>query len=103
VQQWMLAHLAEPVTVGQMADKATMSRRSFHRHFLNSMGVTPLAWLHQQRIHRAKELLETTHLSVDDIAAQVGLGTPANLRQHFRRTTTITPTRHRQLFAARTL
>ena len=102
VQQWMLAHLAEPVTVGQMADKATMSRRSFHRHFLNSMGVTPLAWLHQQRIHRAKELLETTHLSVDDIAAQVGLGTPANLRQHFRRATTITPTRHRQLFAART-
>jgi transcriptional regulator GlxA family with amidase domain len=98
-QQWMLAHLAKPVTVGQMADKATMSRRSFHRHFLDSTGLTPLAWLHQQRIQRAKELLETTNLSIDDIAGQVGLGTPANLRLHFRRATTITPTRHRQLFA----
>jgi transcriptional regulator GlxA family with amidase domain len=63
--------------------------------------LTPLAWLHQQRIHRAKELLETTSRSIDDIAGRVGLGTAANLRLHFRRATTITPTRHRQLFAAR--
>ena len=101
-QQWMVAHLAEPVTVSQMADRAAMSRRSFHRHFLNSAGLTPLTWLHQQRIHRTKELLETTNLSIEDIAGQVGLGTPANLRLHFRRATTITPTRHRQLFATRT-
>lgn len=101
-QQWMLAHLARPVSVGQMAERAAMSRRSFHRHFLDNTGLTPLAWLHQQRIQRAKELLETTNLSIDDIAGQVGLGTPANLRLHFRRATTITPTRHRQLFATRT-
>ncbi len=97
-QQWMLAHLADPVTVDQMAARAAMSRRSFHRHFLAGTGSTPLAWLHHQRIQRTKELLETTDDTVDDIAAQVGLGTPANLRAQFRKTTTITPTRHRRLF-----
>jgi AraC family transcriptional regulator, transcriptional activator FtrA len=101
-QRWMLAHLAQPVTVAQMTERAAMSRRGFHRHFLAGTGMTPLAWLHQQRIQRAKELLETTTLSIEDIAGRVGLGTPANLRLHFRRATTITPTRHRQLFATRT-
>ena len=50
---------------------------------------------------RTKELLETTDLAVEDIAARVGLGTPANLRAHFRRATTISPSRHRQLFSTR--
>lgn len=100
-QQWMLSRLGTPVTVAQMAARAHMSRRSFHRRFFDRTSMTPLAWLHQQRIGRTKELLETTDLTIDDIATQVGLGTPANLRMHFRRATTLTPTRHRQLFAPR--
>jgi hypothetical protein len=47
---------------------------------LESTGRTPLAWLHQQRIARTKELLETTGLTVAKIAGRVGLGAPANLR-----------------------
>jgi transcriptional regulator GlxA family with amidase domain len=97
-QQWMLAHLGEPLSVTQMADRAAMSRRSFHRRFADATGATPLAWLHQQRINRTKELLESTDLPIDDIAAHVGLGTPANLRTHFRKATSITPSRHRQQF-----
>jgi transcriptional regulator GlxA family with amidase domain len=38
-------------------------------------------------------------ITVQEIAAQVGLGTPANLRAHFRRTTPLSPRRHRQLFS----
>jgi AraC family transcriptional activator FtrA len=100
-QQWMLSHLAEPITVAQMAARAGMSLRSFHRHFLAATGTTPLAWLHQQRIGRSKELLEATDLPIEDIAARVGLGTPANLRVHFRRATTISPSRHRRMFSTR--
>ena len=100
-QQWMLSHLGDALTVGQMAARARLSRRSFHRRFAAAAGTTPLAWLHQQRIGRTKQLLETTDLPIDDIAARVGLGTPANLRAHFRRATTISPSRHRQLFFRR--
>jgi AraC family transcriptional activator FtrA len=101
-QQWMLSNLAEPITVAAMAAKAGMSSRSFHRHFLAATGATPLAWLHRQRINRSKELLEATDLPIEDIASRVGLGSPANLRAHFRRSTTISPSRHRRLFSTRT-
>jgi transcriptional regulator GlxA family with amidase domain len=98
-QQWMLLHLDEQLTVAQMAGHARMSARHFHRRFHDSTGRTPIAWLHEQRIARAKELLETTDLTVEIIASRVGLGSPANLRSHFRRATSISPTRHRQAFS----
>jgi len=98
-QQWMLSVLDEPVTVAQMAMRANLSPRHFHRRFLEKTSMTPLAWLHEQRIGRTKELLETTDLTVEEIAARVGLGTPANLRVHFRRATSISPSRHRQAFS----
>jgi transcriptional regulator GlxA family with amidase domain len=98
-QQWMLSALETPITVAQMAEHAHLSPRHFHRRFLERTSMTPLAWLHGQRIGRTKELLETTELSIEDIATRVGLGTPANLRVHFRRATSISPTRHRQAFA----
>lgn len=97
-QQWMLANLAQPLTVAQMAARAYMSPRSFHRRFSEATSMTPVAWLHQQRIGRLKELLETTELTVEDLAGQVGLGSTANLRQHFRRATGLTPSRYRLLF-----
>jgi transcriptional regulator GlxA family with amidase domain len=97
-QQWMLSTLATPVTVARMAARAHMSARTFHRRFAERTALTPLVWLHQQRIGRTKELLETTDLTIDEIAARVGLGTPANLRSHFRRATSITPTHYRRQF-----
>lgn len=61
-QQWMLSNLSAPITVEQMATQVNMSRRNFHRRFLQTTSMTPLAWLHQQRIGRTKELLEVTNL-----------------------------------------
>jgi transcriptional regulator GlxA family with amidase domain len=98
-QQWMLFHLGEPLTVAQMAARASMSARHFHRRFFESTGRTPLNWLHERRIARTKELLETTDLSIEAVASVVGLGSPANLRTHFRRATSISPMRHRQAFS----
>lgn len=98
-QQWMLRNLADPIAVKQMAAKALMSPRTFHRRFHETTAMTPLAWLHQQRIGRLKELLETTELPVEELADQVGLGSPANLRQHFRRATGLTPRRYRERFS----
>lgn len=98
-QQWMLAALNVPITVEQMAAKAHMSRRNFHRRFLEKTSLAPLEWLQQQRIGRTKELLETTGLTIEEIAARVGLGSPANLRQHFRRATSLSPTRYRVVFS----
>jgi transcriptional regulator GlxA family with amidase domain len=99
----MIAELAEPITVAEMAGRANLSARQFHRRFLELNAKTPLAWLHDQRIGQAKELLETTNRPIDDIARRVGLGTAANFRVHFRRATGIPPSAYRQAFWGSTL
>lgn len=50
------------------------------------------------RLGRARELLETTGHSVDEVARDCGLGTAANLRLHFRRALGTTPTAYRRTF-----
>jgi transcriptional regulator GlxA family with amidase domain len=95
-QQWMLTALAEPLTVAQLAARARMSERSFHRHFTQRVGASPLSWLRDQRLARAKELLEGTDLPVERIAARAGLGTAANLRAQFHRATSLSPQEYRR-------
>jgi transcriptional regulator GlxA family with amidase domain len=98
VLEWMVEHLDEQLTVPQLARMATMSPRSFARHFGDLTGTTPLRWLQHQRVTRAQELLEVSDLGIDAIAGRVGLGTAANLRHQFRRVTSTTPAAYRQRF-----
>jgi transcriptional regulator GlxA family with amidase domain len=60
-----------------------MSRRSFARHFKASIGTTPHAWLRNQRLTRAEELLETTTAPIEEIAHRVGYRSAAVLREQF--------------------
>jgi len=62
-------------------------------------GTTPLQWLLHQRVLLARDRLETTSASVDQIAGECGFGTAANLRIHFRRVLATTPTAYRRTFA----
>ncbi|MEE1751820.1 helix-turn-helix domain-containing protein [Streptomyces sp. SP18CS02] len=98
VLQWATEHLAEPLTVDDLARRARMSPRHFHRRLLETTGTTPLRWLLQQRIAHAQLLLESTDLPVERIGENSGLGTAANLRRHFSRSVGISPTDYRKAF-----
>ncbi|MEZ3179418.1 DJ-1/PfpI family protein [Streptomyces pimonensis] len=99
---WAVARLHEPLTVPRLAAHAHMAPRTFARRFVTETGTTPLRWLLAVRLDLARELLETTGLAVDHIADRCGLGSPSNLRLHFRRVLGTTPTAYRAAFAART-
>jgi AraC family transcriptional regulator, transcriptional activator FtrA len=96
VMDWMFEHLDEPIAIQQLAQLAAMSPRTFARRFVETTGTTPVRWLTHQRILRAQDLLEATTLPVEVIASRVGFGTAVNLRQHFRRETSMTPAAYRQ-------
>jgi transcriptional regulator GlxA family with amidase domain len=96
---WALERLGEPLTVAAMARHACVSERTFARRFVAETGTTPLQWLLHQRVLLARDRLETTSASVDQIAAECGFGTAANLRIHFRRVVATTPTAYRRTFA----
>ncbi len=98
VLDWAVARLHRPLTIGELASRAGMSTRTFGRHFAYEVGVTPLKWLNQQRLARARELLETTDLPVDTVAERSGLGSGDSLRQHFHRALATTPGAYRRTF-----
>ena len=93
---WMLQHLGEPLAVADCARHAGWSGRSFARRFSAETGTSPLRWLHAQRVLEARRLLESTDLSVEEVAVRCGFGTSTALRQHFRRLTRTTPTAYRR-------
>jgi AraC family transcriptional activator FtrA len=101
LMDFVRAHPEEPHTIASLAARAAMSARTLQREFTASTGLAPHRWLVAERIERAKELLETTRLSAQGIAARVGLGSGEALRHHFRRRVGTTPGQYRRRFSQR--
>ncbi|MER7538560.1 helix-turn-helix domain-containing protein [Streptomyces sp. NPDC097704] len=97
-RQWALENLHEPLALGELAAHARMSLRTFARRFNEEVGMSPGRWLIQQRVARARQLLESTDLAVDDIAGQVGFATGTSLRQHLHAAIGVSPLAYRRTF-----
>ena len=101
LRQWMLENLSESMTIDALAAQAHMSRRSLVRHFRTETGTSPMAWLTEARIDRARELLETTAEPIEHIGRLAGLGSPASVRIVFHKRLGTSPTEYRNLFRQR--
>lgn len=64
----------EPIGVGDLLREVPISRRSLERRFRLALGRTPLQEIVRVRVEHARRLLETTSLSVPEIARQSGFG-----------------------------
>lgn len=95
---WALRHLHQRISLRDLAEQESMSVRTFTRRFHDATGISPAQWLIQQRIQRARQLLEDTDLSVDRIADDAGFGTTAALRQHLHAALGVSPTAYRTTF-----
>lgn len=98
---YLRQHLEQPWTLASMARHALLSERSFVRQFRQLTALSAHAWLQRERIARARELLESTQLDHEAIAARCGYGTLETFRVAFRRVTGVAPGVYRQRFAAR--
>ncbi|MFE7623352.1 GlxA family transcriptional regulator [Streptomyces sp. NPDC057509] len=98
-REWALHRLGEPLTLDALARHAAVSPRTFSRRFAEDTGYTPMQWVMRARVDMARELLERSERGVEQIAADVGLGTGANLRLHFQRILGTTPSEYRRTFA----
>ncbi len=76
-----------------------MSPRNFARVFSREVGVTPAAYVEALRLERARVLLETTDLIVDEVARRCGFGTVETLRRTFARRLHVSPSAYRDRFA----
>jgi AraC family transcriptional regulator, transcriptional activator FtrA len=97
---WARARLQQPIAVAELAARSAMSERTFLRRFTEAAGMAPQTWLQQQRIVRARQLLERRDAAaIDDIAAQCGYASVETFRAAFRRLVGVAPAAYRARFA----
>lgn len=98
LMDWVRRNLSREHSVASMAKRAKLSERTLARRFREQAGTTPMRWLAKERIAGAQELLETTTLGVEQVAAKCGFGSAQLLRFHFQRITSTSPTVYRKQF-----
>ncbi|MGW1072856.1 GlxA family transcriptional regulator [Streptomyces sp. NPDC002537] len=96
--EWMQRNVHRALTLDEIARHANVSVRSLNRHFRTQLGTSPMRWFLRARVHRARVLLETTDLPVEQIATLSGFGSPVTLRVHFRRLLGTSPGGYRMAF-----
>lgn len=97
-QHHIHAHAATLHGVADLAEEAGMTGRTFLRRFSAATGLTPVEYLQQVRIAKAREALEQSLTPVDRIAWDVGYSDPATFRKLFQKLTGLPPAAYRQQF-----
>ena len=77
--------LEEPMSIADMAEQLSLSRRQIERLFKKYLGVTPNEYYYDLRVGRVYALLNETDLSVSEIAAAVGFSSTTHLATRFRK------------------
>ena len=97
VQSWIRSHLAEPVTVRQMADLINHSERQLRRRFLKATGESPIQYLVRLRIEQAQDLLRESNLTATEIALAAGFTSPAYFSRTFKKQSGMSPGDYRKM------
>jgi AraC-like DNA-binding protein len=97
VREYVAAHLADRIRLGQLAALAGLSQFHFARAFKASIGVSPHTYVLRCRIGEAKRLLCHSNLPIVEIARRTGFSSAGQLSTRFRAVTGITPSRFRSL------
>lgn len=102
VLEWLAEHIAEPMTLRQVAEQAHMSPRTLARRIRAETGDSMAGWIARRRVERARALLEETELTVTQVAHAAGFGSTESLRRHFLTHTGTSPRSYRDTFRGST-
>ncbi|MGO8816915.1 MAG: helix-turn-helix domain-containing protein [Terriglobia bacterium] len=88
--------LHRKLPLSELAGAAGLSISRLSHLFHTQTGISPRRYLKAARLARAKELLDTSHLSVKEVAARSGFNHVGRFIGEFRNTYGLTPSQHRQ-------
>ncbi len=100
--EYINEHLNQDIKLADLAQVLGMSQFHFSRLFKQSIGMAPYQYLLQQRIERAKQLLQQTEQSIIDIALDCGFNSHSHLSKQFRQLTGVTPKAYRNMCFSKT-
>jgi transcriptional regulator GlxA family with amidase domain len=95
-QVWIAENYARPNLVTELVRRSGLPERTFNRRFKAATGFTPIAYVQALRVEEAKQMLETSDLSVEQVAREVGYDDNAYFRHLFRRLCGVTPADYRR-------
>lgn len=97
-QEWIESNFANAMKMENLARQVGISPRHFIRRFKKATDETPLRYMQQIRIEKAKECLETTSKTVDEITQVIGYENSSSFRKLFKETTGLSPSEYRSRF-----
>jgi transcriptional regulator GlxA family with amidase domain len=100
VQHWLQATQARDVALESLARTAGLEERTFLRRFRKATGLTSTEYCQRLRVGRARELLQSSRLSIDRVAWEVGYADPGAFRKVFARIVGVAPGEFRRRCAA---
>jgi transcriptional regulator GlxA family with amidase domain len=98
-QQWLSSQREQAVTVADIARHAGLESRTFLRRFVAATGMKPSEYQQRLRMTRAREMLEFSRATVDEVALSVGYDDAGGFRRVFRKIVGLTPSDYRRRFA----
>lgn len=99
LQVWLEANFQQHILLSELATMTAMSERTLQRRFLQATQLTCTQYVQLLRIEKARELLETTHLPIEQIIWQIGYEDRASFNKLFKKQTGLSPLQYRQRFA----
>jgi AraC family transcriptional regulator len=95
LQDLIDAEFADQLSLEQLSQAAGLSPGYLSRAFKTSTGITPHQYILRIRVDRAKQLIQTTNRSLDEIAEQVGFADGSHMTSVFWKVTGRAPSHFR--------
>ncbi len=97
IQEWMHKHFNEDINMQEISKTFELSQRSLNRRFKLATGLSPVQYLQEIRLEKAKELLKTSNLAIAEVAYNVGYPDSAYFSVLFKRIVSLSPSEYRRL------
>lgn len=90
LQAWAQARAGAPLSVADLANRTHLSTAQFHERCREELGLSPMAWLRDMRLGRAR-LLRAQGLPVAEVAHRCGYRSPSALTAALRKSASAAP------------
>jgi transcriptional regulator GlxA family with amidase domain len=98
LREQLLKNLQHQWTVEEMAEIVELSSPHFQRLFKSHIGSSPIAYLREIRLEKARECLETEFCRLKQIGVKVGMPNASHFTRDFKRKYGLTPTEYRKQY-----
>jgi len=97
-EEWLSENFLQSDAIRQVIEQTNIPERTLKRRFKTATGASLIEYLQNLRIEKAKHLLESSQIAVDEISVAAGYEDPSFFRRLFKRSTGLTPSQYRRMF-----